>query len=107
MQSNPSLASVIALWRIYLNYDLQGKRREWKSKLKAHTVDNAAHGRRGLLTHRGGGAVFHLPDFIQHHVLDEDGDGLQDERYKQVYVDVVPGAVQLPSKTVTQVDIQS
>ena len=34
---------------------------------------------------------------IQNPVLDEDGDGPQDEGHKQVHVNEVPGAVQLPA----------
>ena len=33
---------------------------------------------------------------VQNAVLDEDGDGPQDEGHKQVHVDEVPGAVELP-----------
>lgn len=32
---------------------------------------------------------------VQHTVLNEDGDGSQDERHKQVHVNEVPGAVEL------------
>lgn len=35
---------------------------------------------------------------IQHAILDEDGDGPQDERHKQVHVNEVPGAVELPGE---------
>ncbi|TNN51504.1 Vasoactive intestinal polypeptide receptor 1 [Liparis tanakae] len=35
---------------------------------------------------------------VQHTVLDEDGDGSQDEGHKQVHVDEVPGAVELPAE---------
>ena len=34
---------------------------------------------------------------VQNAVLDEDGDGPQDEGHKQVHVNEVPGAVQLPA----------
>lgn len=33
---------------------------------------------------------------VQHAILDEDRDGSQDEGHKQVHVDEVPGAVELP-----------
>lgn len=33
---------------------------------------------------------------VQHAVLDEDRNGSQDEGHKQVHVDEVPGAVELP-----------
>lgn len=35
---------------------------------------------------------------IQHTVLDEDRDGSQDEGHKQVHVNEVPGAVELPGE---------
>lgn len=35
---------------------------------------------------------------IQHAILDEDGDGSQDERHKQIHVNEVPGAVELPGE---------
>lgn len=35
---------------------------------------------------------------VQHTVLDEDGDGPQDEGHKQVHVNEVPGAVELPGE---------
>ena len=35
---------------------------------------------------------------VQHSVLDEDGDGSQDEGHKQIHVDEVPGAVELPAE---------
>lgn len=35
---------------------------------------------------------------VQHAILDEDGDGSQDEGHKQVHVDEVPGAVELPGE---------
>lgn len=53
-----------------------------------------AHSKR--LTHRAWGAVVHLSDLVEHHILDEHGDGLQDKWHKQMHVDVVPRAVQLP-----------
>lgn len=34
---------------------------------------------------------------VQHAVLDEDRDGAQDEGHKQVHMDEVPGAVELPA----------
>lgn len=33
---------------------------------------------------------------VQHAVLDEDRDGSQDEGHKQIHVNEVPGAVELP-----------
>lgn len=36
---------------------------------------------------------------VEHAVLDEDGDGSQDEGHKQVHVNEVPGAVELPAET--------
>lgn len=36
---------------------------------------------------------------VEHTVLDEDGDGSQDEGHKQVHVNEVPGAVELPTET--------
>ena len=50
------------------------------------------------LTHRAWGAVVHLPDLIENHILDENSNGLQDEWHKQMHVDVVPCAVKLPGK---------
>lgn len=35
---------------------------------------------------------------VQHTVLDEDWDGSQDEGHKQVHVNEVPGAVELPGE---------
>lgn len=43
-------------------------------------------------------AIVCLPDVIQNHVLDENSHSFQYERHKQVHVDVVPCAVQLPVK---------
>ena len=34
---------------------------------------------------------------VQNSIFDEDGDGPQDEGHKQVHVNEVPGAVQLPA----------
>ena len=35
---------------------------------------------------------------VQHTIFDEDWDGSQDEWHKQVHVDEVPGAVELPGE---------
>lgn len=43
-------------------------------------------------------AIVHLPDIIQNHVLDENCHGFEYERHKQMHVDVVSRAVQLPVK---------
>lgn len=40
----------------------------------------------------------HLPDIIQDHILDENSYGFQYKRHKQMHVDVVSCAVQLPVK---------
>lgn len=48
------------------------------------------------LTHRDWGAVVHLPDLVEDHILDEHSNGLQDKWHKQMHVDVVPCAVELP-----------
>lgn len=43
-------------------------------------------------------AVFAVFLRVQHTVLDEDGDSSQDEGHKQVHVNEVSGAVQLPAE---------
>lgn len=43
-------------------------------------------------------AVFAVFLRVQHTVLDEDGDGSQDEGHKQVHVNEISGAVQLPAE---------
>ena len=48
-------------------------------------------------THRGG-AFFRLIARIKNHILDEYRRGFQYERHKQVHVDVVSRAVQLPAE---------
>lgn len=58
-----------------------------KSPIPAGTMlDQRTHGARG--------AVVHLPDLVKNHIFDEDGDRFQDERHKQMHVDVVPRAVE-------------
>ena len=58
-----------------------------------------ASGLRGVsweVSHRVDEAVLAVLFGVQHAVFDEDRDGPQDEGHKQVHVDEVPGAVQLP-----------
>lgn len=49
------------------------------------------------LTHGGDEAVVTALLRVEDPVFDEDGDGSQHERRKQVHVDEVPGAMQLPT----------
>lgn len=39
---------------------------------------------------------------MQHNFLRNDSHGSQDERHKQIHVDVVPGAVELPGKQIQE-----
>lgn len=43
---------------------------------------------------------------VQHAVFDEDRNGSQDERHKQVHVDEVPGTMQLPVQKKTRKDFK-
>lgn len=56
-------------------------------------------GRGAVATHSLHKTVVAVLLSVEHAVLDEDGDGSQDEGHKQVHVDEVPGAVELPAET--------
>lgn len=51
------------------------------------------------VTHSVYEAVLAVLFGVQNAVFDEDGNSSQDERHKEVHVDEVPGAVQLPVNT--------
>lgn len=78
---------------------LQGSKTHGKKKnprvfhLKTPTANSSAYDK---TTHRAWRAVVHLPDLVEDNILDEHSDGLQDEWHKQMHVDVVPRAVELP-----------
>lgn len=56
-------------------------------------------GRGAVATHSLHKTVVAVLLSVEHAVLDEDGDGSQDEGHKQVHVNEVPGAVELPAET--------
>lgn len=62
-------------------------------------VNSETEGGEAEASHRLHEAVVAVLLGVEHAVLDEDGDGPQDEGHKQVHVDEVPGAVELPADT--------
>lgn len=76
-----------------------------KSQLLYHRLweQKARKDRRGeVATHSLHETVVAVLLSVEHAVLDEDGDGSQDEGHKKVHVNEVPGAVELPAGTVTK-----